>query len=51
MKDLKLAESEYRFMKVVWENQPLTSAGLVRLCADSMGWKKKHHIYSSQTPG
>ncbi|MBQ5325694.1 MAG: BlaI/MecI/CopY family transcriptional regulator [Oscillospiraceae bacterium] len=40
MKDLKLAESEYRFMKVVWENQPLTSAGLVKLCADSMGWKK-----------
>lgn len=40
MKDLKLAESEYRFMKIVWENQPLTSASLVKLCAEKMGWKK-----------
>ena len=40
MKDLKLAESEYRFMKIVWENQPLASAGLVKLCAEKMGWKK-----------
>lgn len=40
MKDLKLAESEYRFMKIVWENQPLTSAVLVKLCAEKMDWKK-----------
>ena len=40
MKDLKLAESEYRFMKIVWENQPLTSASLVKLCADRFDWKK-----------
>lgn len=40
MKDLKLAESEYRFMKIVWDNQPLTSANLVKLCADILGWKK-----------
>lgn len=40
MKDLKLAESEYRFMKIVWDNQPLSSAGLVKLCADTFGWKK-----------
>ena len=40
MKDYKLAESEYRFMKIVWENQPLTSANLVKLCAEKLGWKK-----------
>ena len=40
MKDLKLAESEYRFMKIVWENQPLTSSQLVKLCADRLEWKK-----------
>ena len=40
MKDLKLAESEYRFMKIVWENQPLTSASLVKLCAEKLEWKK-----------
>ena len=40
MKDLKLAESEHRFMKIVWENQPLTSANLVKLCARQLDWKK-----------
>ena len=40
MKDMKLAESEHRFMKIVWENQPLTGAQLVKLCSDSLGWKK-----------
>ncbi|MBQ8604392.1 MAG: BlaI/MecI/CopY family transcriptional regulator [Oscillospiraceae bacterium] len=40
MKDLKLAESEHRFMKIVWENQPLSGTQLVKLCADSLGWKK-----------
>ena len=40
MKDYKLAESEYRFMKIVWENQPLTSANLVKLCAEKLEWKK-----------
>ena len=40
MKDLKLAEGEYNFMKLVWDNQPLTGAQLVKLCADSFGWKK-----------
>ena len=40
MKDYKLAESEYRFMKIVWENQPLISANLVKLCAEKLDWKK-----------
>ena len=40
MKDLKLAESEYKFMKIVWDNQPLSSANLVKLCAETLGWKK-----------
>ena len=40
MKDFRLAESEFRFMKIVWENRPLASAQLVKLCADRLGWKK-----------
>ena len=40
MKDLKLAESEYKFMKIVWDNQPLSSANLVKLCAENLDWKK-----------
>ena len=40
MESLKLCESEYRFMSVVWEYEPLTSERLVILCANELGWKK-----------
>ena len=40
MEHLKLCESDYRFMTVIWENQPLPSGELVDLCAQKLGWKK-----------
>ena len=40
MNDLKLCESDYRFMCIVWDNEPLTSKQLVNLCSESLGWKK-----------
>lgn len=40
MEHLKLCESDYRFMSVVWENEPLPSGKLVELCAEKLGWKK-----------
>lgn len=40
MKNLKLGESEYRFMLLVWENEPVPSGRLVALCARHLGWKK-----------
>lgn len=40
MNELKLCESDYRFMLIVWENEPLSSKKLVELCNDSLGWKK-----------
>jgi len=40
MEDLKLCESDYRFMSVVWDAAPLPSGELVKLCADRLGWKK-----------
>lgn len=40
MKDLKIGEIEYRFMCIIWENEPLSSRTLVELCADKLGWKK-----------
>ena len=40
MKELKLADSELRFMQIVWEKRPLTGAQLVQLCAGRLGWKK-----------
>jgi predicted transcriptional regulator len=40
MENLKLCESDYRFMLVVWENEPVASGHLVALCAEKLGWKK-----------
>ena len=40
MEHLKLCESDYRFMSVVWENEPIPSGKLVELCAEKLGWKK-----------
>jgi BlaI family transcriptional regulator, penicillinase repressor len=40
MEQLRLCESEYRFADIVWENEPLGSGDLVRLCEERLGWKK-----------
>jgi len=40
MENLKLCESDYRFMTVIWDNEPLPSRVLVEKCADRLGWKK-----------
>ena len=40
MEDLRLCESDYRFMCVIWDNEPLPSGRLVELCAQRLGWKK-----------
>lgn len=40
MNDNKLFDSEYHFMKLVWEHEPLKSTELARLCAEKLGWKK-----------
>ena len=40
METLKLCESDYRFMTVIWEHEPLSSGALVELCAQKLGWKK-----------
>lgn len=40
MDNLRLAEGEYRFACIVWDNQPLPSGKLVELCAQQLGWKK-----------
>ena len=40
MDNLRLAEGEYRFACIVWDNEPLPSGKLVELCAKQLGWKK-----------
>ena len=37
---LKLCESDFRFMTVIWEHEPLHSGELVELCQQVLGWKK-----------
>ena len=40
MDELKLCESDFRFMDIVWENEPVSSGKLVELCFGRLGWKK-----------
>jgi len=40
MEDLKLFDAEYKFLSVIWENEPVNSTELSRICLDRLGWKK-----------
>lgn len=40
MEQLRLCSSDYRFMCIVWEHEPLKSGELVKLCDGILGWKK-----------
>ncbi len=35
----KLFESEYRFMEILWQNEPVRSGELVKLAKERLGWK------------
>ena len=39
MPEYHLAESEARVAGLIWENEPIASGELVRLCAQQLGWK------------
>ena len=36
----KIHESEYRFCLIMWEHEPVTAAGLARLCNEQLEWKR-----------
>ena len=36
----RLCESDYRFLSVIWDSEPVNSTELVRICARELGWKK-----------
>ena len=40
MQTYKLTESEYRFVKIIWDNQPMPSALLVEKSREILDWKK-----------
>ncbi|AEV67582.1 BlaI/MecI/CopY family transcriptional regulator [Acetivibrio clariflavus] len=40
MERIKIFESEYRFMNIIWEHSPISSTKLVKLASEQLGWKK-----------
>lgn len=40
MDEMKLGAVESRFADIIWQNQPLHSRELVRLCQEELNWKK-----------
>ena len=40
MTELKLCASDYKFMCLVWDNEPINSTRLAKLSEEVLGWKK-----------
>lgn len=40
MKGYKLTESEEKFADIIWQNEPIGSGDLVKICEKEMNWKK-----------
>lgn len=40
MEEYRLFDAEYKFMTIVWENEPINSTELSKTCAEILGWKK-----------
>lgn len=40
MQTPKIFESEYRFCLILWENEPIKSTELAKLCKEKLGWSK-----------
>ena len=36
----RLCESDYRFLSLIWDHEPVNSTELARICAEELGWKK-----------
>ena len=40
MEEMKLGVVESRFADIIWENQPLTTKELVKICENELNWKR-----------
>jgi len=40
VKEYKLTDSEIKFTDLVWQNEPIGSGDLVKLCEQEFNWKK-----------
>jgi BlaI family penicillinase repressor len=36
----KLFDAEYRFISIVWDNEPISSGELAKICANQLQWKR-----------
>lgn len=36
----KIHEGEYRFCLIMWEQEPVSTVKLVKLCQEQLGWKR-----------
>ena len=36
----KIFESEYRFCLILWENEPINSGELTKICKERLGWSQ-----------
>lgn len=40
MKNIELGALQEKFTEIVWENEPISSGELVKLCEEKLHWKK-----------
>lgn len=40
MEELKLFDAEYKFMSIIWDNEPINSTKLSKITEEILGWKK-----------
>ena len=40
MSDYRLGEIESKFAEIIWNNEPVSSSELVKICEKELGWKK-----------
>lgn len=40
MENRRLSESDYRFISLIWDHEPVSSMRLVSLCLEKFDWKK-----------
>lgn len=40
MNEIRLGVVESRFADIIWANEPLSTANLIKLCEDELSWKR-----------
>lgn len=40
MKEMQMGEIETRFAEMIWQNEPIATNALIRMCEQELGWKR-----------